>query len=271
MATPLLKRKRAETTAIPLPGPTDNRHLQTILSLQSTTIAALLSSAADKHPDIATSVAGLLSYAAGKYPDVATTISLAEGHTVAVEHAKTKKDALPTSAKVIDFDHYSKTAWRAINTQYKSMKGSYQYNASFGVQNDLVGCIKDIGRKCPAAASYGTKKSALETLRKIGKTVCMSGGDVIGSEVQKGFHMDTCLEDTMYRIVQKMTQRERDMVMKGDFGVKMEELVELSKDYYVFDRLDKVIALLEGTEGKLRVGKDFEDNDEDDSEDDSDE
>ena len=148
------------------------------------------------------------------------------------------------SLKVIDFDHYSKTAWRAINTQYKSMKGSHQYRASFGVQEDVVGCITNIRRKCPAEASYGTKKSALETLRKIGKTVCMSGGDVIGLEVQKGFQIDTTLEDTMYGIVQKMTQGERDMIMKGDFGVKLEELAELSKNYCVFEKLDEVLALL---------------------------
>ncbi|MCJ1432355.1 hypothetical protein MMC27_001711 [Xylographa pallens] len=269
MATPLPKRKRADTTDIPQPGPTDNIHLQTILSLQPTTRVSLLSSAADKHPDIAATVAGLLAYAAGKYPDVAATIPASEGRAVAAEPVKAKKDALPPSAKVIDFDHYSKTAWRAINTQYKSMKGSYQYKASSGVQDDVVGCIKGIRKKCSAGASYGTKKSALETLRKIGKTVCMSGGDVIGSEVQKGFQMDTCLEDTMYGIVQRMTQGERDMVMKGDFGVKMEELVELSKDYCVFGKLDVVLALLEGAEGKRRVGEVVKCNDEDDSEDDS--
>ncbi|MCJ1384528.1 hypothetical protein MMC17_007645 [Xylographa soralifera] len=231
MATPPRKRKRADTAGVPQPGPIDNRYLQTILSLPATTIANLLSNAADKHPDVATTVAGLLSYAAEKYPDVAATTPASKGDAVAAERVKAKSNALPTSAKVIDFDHYSKTAWRAINTQYKSIKG----------------CIMDIRKKCPAGASYGTKKSALETLRKIGKTVCMSGGDVIGSE------------------------GERDVIVKGDFGVKLEELAELSKDYCVFEKLDEVLALLEGTEGKPRDGEDVEDEDEDDSEDDSDE
>jgi len=139
-----------------------------------------------------------------------------------------------------------------------------QYNASFRVQADVVGCIEDIWNNCPVEASYGTKKSALETPRKIGKTVCMSGGDVIGHEVQKCFQSDTSLEDTMYGIVETMTQGERDNIMEEDFGVKMEELVELSKDLCIFETLDEVMALLERTDAE-----DSEDDDEEDSEDDS--
>ncbi|MCJ1282667.1 hypothetical protein MMC26_001992 [Xylographa opegraphella] len=249
MAAPLPKRKRADTAAIPNPGPADNRYLGTILSLPAVTIASLVSSAADKHPDIATTIAGLLSCAAGKYPDVAATIPASKGRAEAAAPVEAK-DSSSTSKKVIDFDHYSKTAWRAINTHSKS-------------------CIMDIRRMCPAEASYGTKKSALETLRKIGKTGCVSGGDVIGSEVQKGFQWDACLEDTMFGIVQTMTQQERDMIMKGDFGVKLEELVELSKDYCLFETLDEVLALLEGTEKRPRDAENPKGTDEDDSADDS--
>ena len=150
------------------------------------------------------------------------------------------------------------------------MKGSHQYRASFGVYDDVVGCIKDIRKQCPVEASYGTKKSALETLRKIGKTVCLSGGDVIGSEVQKGFQGITRLEDTMYSIVQKMPQGERDLIMKGDIGVKLEELAELSKSYCLFETLDDVLALLEGRQAQSWDGEDEEDSDEEDGEDDSD-
>ncbi|MCJ1398459.1 hypothetical protein MMC11_001659 [Xylographa trunciseda] len=253
MATPPAKRKRADSTSIPQPDPLKIDYLPTILSLEAGTIANLLSDAAHK------------------YSDVALTIIAEKRRFISVEREKAKNDALAQSAKVIDFDHYSKTAWRAINLQYKSMKGSYQYNASFGVQKDVVGCIKTIAKQCSAGASYGTKKSALETLRKIGKTVCMSGGDVIGHEVQIGFQADTSLEDTMYAIVENMTQQERDMVMKGDFGVKMEELVELAEGYCIFGRLNEVVALLEGMEGEPRDSDDLEDDDIGDSKDDSDE
>ncbi|MCJ1391275.1 hypothetical protein MMC18_004138 [Xylographa bjoerkii] len=221
MAAPQPKRKRADTAGVAQPAPTANKHLQAILSLPDATIA------------------GLLLHAAGQHPDVAANIA------AAVERVTAQNDAHAESARVIDFDHYSKTAWRAINLQYKSMKGSYQYNASCGVQDDVVGCIEDIRKQCPAGVSYGTKKSALETLRKIGKTVCLSGGDVIGHEVQKGFHMETCLEDTM-----------------GTLGGRMEELVELSKGHCVFETLDEVVALLEGTKGEPRTSEDSDDDEE---------
>ena len=109
----------------------------------------------------------------------------------------------------------------------------------------MVSCIETIGKECLPEASFGAKENALETLRKIGKTVCLSG-DTIGHEVRKQFQGDTCLVDKMLDIAESMTQEERDEVTDTEWSDKLHELVKLSKDRFIYEGLSKLVVVMDG-------------------------
>lgn len=92
------------------------------------------------------------------------------------------RPAIPLSQvqPVVDFDHYSKSAWRALNNSaILSMGGSRQYVESGHVYGFILECIISIDEKTKADSPLGTKQSAVETLRKIAKTVIL-GEDTVG-------------------------------------------------------------------------------------------
>jgi len=92
----------------------------------------------------------------------------------------------PENAKTIDFGYHSKSVWRVLNVDYtKGIKDSRQFEMSGDAYQEVVNKIEDIRDRCPAHASYVTKYSALETLRKIGKIIIMSSDSTLGSEVRK--------------------------------------------------------------------------------------
>ncbi|KAJ5863821.1 uncharacterized protein N7529_005737 [Penicillium soppii] len=74
--------------------------------------------------------------------------------------------------RVINFDHYSKSVWHSINTRYKSMCGSAQYDMAFDVVKDILSTIRTI-----------TRLNGLSVLRKVGETIALSSNDLIGHEV----------------------------------------------------------------------------------------
>ena len=146
------------------------------------------------------------------------------------------------AAKVIEFDHHSKTVWKAINVDYKKMSGSHQHDMVPNVLETIVDCIRDIQDNCPWSASYETKKNALETLRKIGKTMCLSS-NIIASEVRKSFQYDIILEETMMDIADRMTIKEKRGLSR-EFQDKLEELIKLSKKHDLFEELSTIKDIL---------------------------
>ncbi|KAH8158319.1 hypothetical protein CIB48_g9926 [Xylaria polymorpha] len=110
---------------------------------------------------------------------------------------------------VVDFDQYSKAAWHVLNTSdYTRGSGSKQYNASWDAKSEVQECITTIAEETHADSSYGTKLSALGTLRKIYKTVLLAG-DTLGREVRMQFQNENCIADEMLRIVQLMSPGEQ--------------------------------------------------------------
>ncbi|KAF1960077.1 hypothetical protein CC80DRAFT_489303 [Byssothecium circinans] len=157
-------------------------------------------------------------------------------------------------ARVIDFDHYSKDVWHKLNSDYEHLSGSKAYDISWDVQSAIVARINKIGSKAGNEhTSFGTKRSGLETLRKIGKTICLSSNDTLGHEVQKQFGHETSLEDAMYTIVEAMSEEQRERMCEVHDGRStfLEELVELKGldgSHCVFEGLEGVISLLTGEE-----------------------
>jgi hypothetical protein len=116
---------------------------------------------------------------------------------------------------------------------------------------EVVSKIEVIRDRCPVHASYVTKHSALETLRKIGKIIIMSSDSTLGSEVRKSFSYDSILEKTMQGVLKGMTTEERqDMAREPQEEMiwidKLKELEELAAGYCMFEGLAGVRLLLEG-------------------------
>jgi hypothetical protein len=114
-----------------------------------------------------------------------------------------------TKRFVANFDHLSKSAWNTLNTSwYTKLSSRKQYEASWDAQAAVEKCIQAIADRAYATSSYGTKLSALETLRKIAKTVLLTK-DTLGYEVRKQFQYETILADTMLAIAESMTEDEQ--------------------------------------------------------------
>ncbi|MCJ1473683.1 hypothetical protein MMC13_002334 [Lambiella insularis] len=152
-------------------------------------------------------------------------------------------------------------------------------------RDDLAMFIKTLDKTTIANAireqsskneSLGTKKNALETLRKIGKSICLSHG-VIGHEIIKSFQIRSELEETMLGIAWELTQAECDNILEGGWEDKIKELAGLAAELGVFGDIPTVINLLTGKSFKItnigstgdEAGSSKDDESTDDSEDQS--
>jgi hypothetical protein len=217
-AAPSAKRQRTSTIGAGAPaGP------NSIIE-----ITALI----DRLPEPA--VRNLLINAALRHADIASTVQ--DLHNRAIVALRNR---------AIDFDHYSKSAWKALNVTYARLSGSNQYEIAGEAMSQITDCIEAINKATPEHASFGTKKSALETLRKIGKSIALGNADVLGHEVQKQFQWDHSLETTMLRIAESMSVEERNKFMTAEFEDKLLELERLGDDHCIFESLKDVrLALL---------------------------
>ncbi|KAJ6084583.1 hypothetical protein N7486_011383 [Penicillium sp. IBT 16267x] len=227
------KRARANTAG--------DTHLQLIEASANQTSAneAPVLSAKEMISLKAEGLAELLHEAAKLHPDVNHMVITAINSMI----EERKK-------RVIDFDHYSKSIWSEINVRYKSMKGSKQYDISFDVASEVSSTISHIANQCAEFPNPRTRRNGLETLRKIGKTICLSSNDTLGHEVQKQFQADECLENAMHDIVSEMSAEERQIVSHGPLWQKLEELEQLANDYCVFEGLHAVMGLIQGEGGE---------------------
>ncbi|KAI3319257.1 hypothetical protein HD806DRAFT_509476 [Xylariaceae sp. AK1471] len=156
-------------------------------------------------------------------------------------------------ARVINFDHYSKDAWHVLNTsEYCDLRGSKQFEAAYEAFTEVESCINAIGEETHPESPYGTKLSALETLRKIAKTVILAD-DTLGHEVRNEFQHNDCLAVAMLRIVRSMTVEEQRRAgatadEKGSLAAKVRWVCDQAKSYCLegLDGLDDVLALLIG-------------------------
>ena len=182
----------------------------------------------------------VLLAAALSYPDTAALI------------VKTRDDIRrKESAEVIDFDFQSKVAWHALNNRRDKRNGSRGYDAGIDAAITVSQTIAQIKEQTPAHASFGTKKSALVTLRKIGKSIALGGNhDEFGSQVIKTLSKEgDPLEEAMLEIVGAMTEEEKaNMHADKEWVEKVKELVELGEDVDMFLTLEEMLEDLEPDE-----------------------
>ena len=151
------------------------------------------------------------------------------------------------STKVIDFDFQSKVAWHALNDPDDSRNGSRGYDAGIDAAISVSQTIAKIKKQTPAHASFGTKKSALVTLREIGKSIALGGRwDEFSSQVIKTLYTEgEPLEKAMLEIVDAMKEDEKaNMRDNKEWIEKVKELVELGKDVDMFEALEEMLEML---------------------------
>ncbi|KXT18321.1 hypothetical protein AC579_952 [Pseudocercospora musae] len=184
------------------------------------------------------------------------------------------QNLLTEQARVIDFDYYSKDVWRTLNIKYRKLSGSKQYDMSFDAFESVTDSIDSIRNQVSPSSSYGTNLSALETLRKIGKSILLSD-DCLGSEVRKQFGHDSSYVEAMMHIVECMSPEERVAAGrnvsepgKGELYDKIDWVAKEAAGYVMFEGLEEVLNLLDGgedeedeedQEDKENVGDDQED------------
>lgn len=165
------------------------------------------------------------------------------------------------STKIIDFDFQSKVAWHALNNRRGKRNGSRGYDAGIDAAISVSQTIAKIKEQTPAHASFGTKKSALVTLRKIGKSIALGGNhDEFGSEVIKTLSNEgDPLEEAMLEIVGAMTEEEKAKMRDDKEWIeKVKELVELGEDVDMFETLEKMLEDLEPDECRTSNSSDTE-------------
>lgn len=194
-----------------LPQPLLTSHLmmqQAQAQAAAAAVATAQAAAAAAAPSSSSSSTPVTSRAATTRPTTTTTTT-----TTTTAPAAAASVPIPTPLSqmrpVTNFDHYSKSAWHALNdSELLSLSGSRQYTMAGDVYGDICDCVNAVDDMTRDDSPLGTKQNAIETLRKIAKTVIL-GGDTVGYEVRKELQHDSHISDVMIRIAEGMTPEER--------------------------------------------------------------
>ena len=176
-------------------------------------------------------IANLLITAAKTHPDIASLVQREVDRITTAERVK-----------VINFDYLSKSAWKTLNVTYDRLKDSHAFEMAGEAADSIEGCIEKIRKGCSKTASFKTKENGLETLRKIGKSICLSSG-VVGREIRISYQSpQTSLVSTMLGIAKSLTYEELER-LRPWCNDKLVELQGFAHGYCVFEGLDEVIDL----------------------------
>ena len=93
-------------------------------------------------------------------------------------------------------------------------------------------------KKLPKDRKFPNEENELETLRKIGKSICPTNG-VVGREMRKSFGCQSTLISTTLGIAESLSDEEMDR-LKPWCNDKLIVLQRFANDYYVFEDLGEV-------------------------------
>lgn len=176
----------------------------------------------------------LLRLAVDKYPSLATDIIHAQKPPS--EHNKP-----------LNFVHYSNSVWHTLNAKPTSSTNPSK-TANLAIKT-IATSITSIPTHLSTSSCLATKKNALETLRKIGRSVCHASGPV-GQAVKEG--VDACFVAACLEVVACFTREERYVLWAGGSGAEIlrrfEQLDELRRREGVFEGFEGVVGGLRGEE-----------------------
>lgn len=167
--------------------------------------------------------------------------------------------------KVVKFEHYADSLWKEINIRHDKLGGSKQYEMAGDVMGKVVDSVRTIGDEVQTISSWETKKSAMETLRKLTMVILDSSG-VIADEIRKDFRYDSSVNDAFLKVARTMSTEERARMCKvddggGPFSDRLVDTVRICNagDWNICVGLDNIVdMLLESVEDEL----DYDDDDE---------
>lgn len=119
---------------------------------------------------------------------------------------------------------------------------------AFEAASEVEECIAAIDKGSGDMTSFGTKKSAVETLRKIGKSILLAD-DTLGYEVRKQFQWNQGVDVVMLRILMGMKAEER-AALRAELEEKCRELWQMAGEECIFDKLPEVIRVLTEDDGE---------------------
>jgi hypothetical protein len=177
----------------------------------------------------------LLRLAVQKHPSLATDIQL--GSAQQISHKASKSTS---------FVHHSNSVWHTLNAKQHSDPNKEHQHANKAVQK-IATDIHTISSQVQRQSSLTTKKNALETLRKIGRSVCLATGTV-GETVKEVLGADTIFVDAIVHVAECFTEDDRRVLWAGGSGTeivkRLDQLDELRRCYCVFDGFEVVLDVL---------------------------
>ena len=138
------------------------------------------------------------------------------------------------AATPIDFNHYSRSAWHEL--QHETSSGSRDYEASFDISSAIEDMLDAIVAKTKPHSPYATKFSAVETFRKIYKSLLLSHG-VVPHEVRKSCYG---WGDKFLAVVGTFDEGGLERLRNqgnGEWMGKLDEIADLANDYCIDDSL----------------------------------
>jgi hypothetical protein len=175
-----------------------------------------------------------------------------------VESAHRSRLAKEASKPPVEFDIYSKSCWHALNSQYRGMRSSKQFEA----MGDIIGTLDSSRRTIMKAATpdtrFETRRNALEVLRKISKSVMLCDEQQIRHEIMKDGMTLGEFADSMVELAGGMTVEEREKYKKEGL---YEKLVDLQNECDDIDMegLQEVYAIFDGEGDEEEDGDENED------------
>lgn len=164
------------------------------------------------------------------------------GRLKAEFEAKQREEA----QRVIDFDHLSKIAWRELHVRHVKKNPATQRETALDVARHMQHIFQDMADEAPARASYGTKRNAIETMRKICKSILLMPHCTLQRHVGRNIGQ---LDGLMLQVLKGFTDVELARLVNEAFGGewlnKLDELVELSEGYNVLGGLPGILAFCE--------------------------
>ena len=103
----------------------------------------------------------------------------------------------------MSFKYLYKLIWMTLNKTYAELNASQAFAMSEDASADIETCLQTIREKCPKNACFETKKDALEALRKVGKSICLSQG-VIAREIRSAGTVEWLLVTIMLEVVESL-------------------------------------------------------------------
>lgn len=159
--------------------------------------------------------------------------------------------------KITDLDDPAQLVWHFLHETHDRKDEATTYEMVGPIFREICGAINRIAMEASAAhVSFGTKQSGLQTLHKIGMTICPTPGtdSLLKREVSKPVFENTgMLEDAFKSIIATMSAEEKGRVCQAQvagttFLKKMDELYHLGslEMYCVFDDMGHVLYQLTG-------------------------